>query len=582
MKQAVQWLTKSYFAEAEANHQMSQSKMTKSRIKYWSNSQWMKISILMLLSIASQTSFAVQPPLSQVSDQFNNEEKQYKLALAENQNNVADTYDNRYSSYQFDDSIDTINNSLWDRIRVGFSMPDVNSSNTDKHEQFYASRPDYVARMLERSKKYLFHIVEEVENRGMPLEIALLPMVESAFNPKAMSSSKASGIWQFMPATGKDFGLKQNYWSDSRRDVTSATSAALTYLQRLHGMFGSWDLALAAYNAGEGTVSRAIEKNRRLGLPTDYEHLSLPDETRNYVPKLQAIKNIVLNPEQFGLSLNHIPNAPYFTTVKAPKQIDAKLAADLAGISQDEFHALNPSFNRPVIVANTDMHQLLLPTEAAAKFVNNLANYGKPLSNWQIYKPKRGERIESIAQRFNISLSDLRAVNNLSSHSKTSLRRALLVPTSGKSADDASDSLDNEDQDFENMDQLAEVFDEEVKPLRQTTIRYKVRKGDNLVSLAKRYGMPVRSVMTLNHLRNKKISLGQTLVFKKTISGKSRSGKLRSGKSKSSKLKASRGHGKRLGHKSKSKHKMTLKKNGKHHKVKASAKKSRFKAKHRR
>ncbi len=154
-----------------------------------------------------------------------------------------------------------------------------------------------------------------------------------------------------MPATGKDYGLKQNYWTDKRRDVTAATNAALNYLQKLHGMFGSWDLALAAYNAGEGTVSRAIERNRKQGLPTDYQHLRLPTETKNYVPKLQAIKNIVFKPDEFGLSLVEIPNRPYFARVIAPKQIDAKLAAELAEISFEEFNALNPSYNRPVIVS---------------------------------------------------------------------------------------------------------------------------------------------------------------------------------------------------------------------------------------
>ena len=560
MKQSNKWTKTRIVMNADSNSSLGNTSLAKKYVTL------MAYTCLSLTFIASNPSIAATEQASQELNLAASSE----LVLAETQTSQAlDPIDAYFSQYQFDDAIESNSDSLWDRIRAGFSMPDVNSHHTAKHEQFYANRQDYVERMLERSKKYLFHIVEEVENRGMPLEIALLPMVESAFNPKAMSSSKASGIWQFMPATGKYFGLKQNYWSDSRRDVKEATDAALTYLQRLHSMFGSWDLALAAYNAGEGTVARAIEKNRRLGLPTDYEHLSLPEETRNYVPKLQAIKNIVLNPDQFGLSLNHIPNAPYFTTVKAPKQIDAKLAAELAGINQEEFNALNPSFNRPVIIANADMHQLLLPTEAAEKFVNNLANYDKPLSNWQIYKPKRGERIDTIAQRFNIGVSELRAVNNLSARSKTSLRRALLVPLS---AQDQSAGSNETEQNFEDFDQLAQVVDDQLEPLRRTTIRYKVRKGDTLTSLAKRYGMPIRSVMNLNHLSNKKISLGQTLVFKQTIGGKSKSGK----------FKSSRGHGKRMGLKAKSRHKVTLKKHGSKHRTSARSKNSRFKAKHRR
>jgi membrane-bound lytic murein transglycosylase D len=239
-------------------------------------------------------------------------------------------------------------------------------------------------------------------------------MIESAYNPQAYSRSRASGIWQFIPSTGKNYGLKQDWWVDNRRDVTAATSAALDYLQKLHGMFGAWDLALAAYNAGEGTVQRAINHNRAQGLPTDYQSLSLPPETRNYVPKLQAIKNIVTNPENFGLTLKSIPNRPYFARVTTPKQIDAKLAAQLAEISYDEFTSLNPSYNRPVITSTGEKHQLLLPVWAAERFAENLANYDKPLTSWQTYNAKRGERMDNIADKFGINVNQLRNVNGLS------------------------------------------------------------------------------------------------------------------------------------------------------------------------
>ena len=231
-------------------------------------------------------------------------------------------------------------------------MPNSKSSLVSRHEDYYTSNPDYVRRMVERSQKYLFHIVEEVEKRGMPTEIALLPMIESAYNPQAYSSGRASGIWQFIPSTGKHFGLKQNWWVDNRRNITIATDAALDYLQKLHGMFGSWDLALAAYNAGEGTVGRAIESNRKLGLATNYESLNLSVETKNYVPKLQAIKNLMTNPGKYGLKIQTIANTAYFTKVSAPAQIDARLAAKLAEISDAEFLALNPSYNRPVIASS--------------------------------------------------------------------------------------------------------------------------------------------------------------------------------------------------------------------------------------
>lgn len=327
-------------------------------------------------------------------------------------------------------SIDKSAPDLRQRIISGYTMPEVNSAYTGNHEAWYASRPDYVKRMIGRSQRYLYHIVVEVEKRGMPSEIALLPMVESAFNPVASSRTKASGIWQFMPATGKDFGLKQDWWVDNRRDVTAATNAALNYLQKLHGMFGSWDLALAAYNAGEGTVQRAIDRNLKKGLPTDYASLPLPEETKNYVPKLQAIKNIMKQPENYGLNIDKIPNRPYFTKVIAPEQIDAKLAANLAEISYEEFISLNPEYNRPVITETGNAHEILLPVSAANTFKTNLANYDKPLVSWQTYHAKRGERMDKIAQKFGINVSQLRDVNDISSGKKLSGSQPILVPNS--------------------------------------------------------------------------------------------------------------------------------------------------------
>lgn len=394
---------------------------------------------------------------------------------------------------------------IWERIRNGFSMPDIDSEYTAKHENWYASRPEYVQRMLERSQKYLFHIVEEVEKRGMPTEIALLPMIESAYNPQAYSRSHASGIWQFVPATGKDYGLKQNYWTDKRRDVMAATNAALNYLQKLHGMFGSWDLALAAYNAGEGTVSRAIERNRKQGLPTDYQHLRLPAETKNYVPKLQAIKNIVFKPDEFGLSLVEIPNRPYFARVIAPKQIDAKLAANLAEISFEEFSALNPSYNRPVIVSNSEVHQLLLPTWAADRFKENLANYDKPLTSWKTYSAKRGERIDYIAKKFNIHPKELREANNLSAKKKLAYAGPILVPADRGADATASDTI--------NYDTSLADFQTNVEnePNSARTIRYKVKRGDTISSLANKFNVDKSHLLSINKISARSLKAGQVI-----------------------------------------------------------------------
>ena len=401
---------------------------------------------------------------------------------------------------------------LWIRIKDGYAMPDVKSSYASNHEKFYSSRPDYLKRMLDRGQKYLFHIVEEVEKRGMPSEIALLPMIESAFNPQALSTSAASGIWQFIPSTGKSFGLQQNWWVDNRRDVTAATSAALTYLQKLHGMFGAWDLALAAYNAGEGTVQRAINKNRNQGLPTDYQSLNLPAETKNYVPKLQAIKNIITNPDRFGIKLGSIPNKPYFARVTIPKQIDAKLAAQFAEITLEEFSALNPSYNRPVITSQSDKQQLLLPVWAAERFVENLASYDKPLTKWQTYNAKRGERMENIAHKFGINVSQLRNVNSLSSAKQLRNAQAVLVPADYTLNERAS-SINTLEMENYSANAVNEDNDNDAKNGQKqlSPVSHKVKRGDTLQSLARKYETSTKELMQFNELKTNKVFPGQII-----------------------------------------------------------------------
>jgi membrane-bound lytic murein transglycosylase D len=289
--------------------------------------------------------------------------------------------------------------------------------------------------MMDRSKLYLYYIVEEVGKRRMPSEIALLPMIESAYVANAQSRRKASGIWQFVPGTGKKYGLEQDWWYDGRRDVIEATQAALDYLQNLYAQFGSWELALAAYNCGEKKIARLLEYNKAKGLPQNYVSLKkLPRETRNYIPKLIAIRNIVSNPEAFGLTLDEIPNEPYFTAVSAPSHIDVKLAARLADMPLDEFVSLNPAHIRPVIKG--DSATLLLPVDKADTFNENLENRDTPLTSWEIYRAAKGEWLHKIAQRFGISLEQLKKVNGINLRSKiTSAGQMLLVPVnSGISA----------------------------------------------------------------------------------------------------------------------------------------------------
>jgi len=371
--------------------------------------------------------------------------------------------------------------SLWERIRNGFAMRDIDSKLVARHERWYANRPDYVDRMTERARLYLYYIAGEVEKRGMPSEIALLPMVESAFNPGAYSTSRASGIWQFIPSTGKKFGLQQNWWYDGRRDIISATNGALDYLQKLYDQFGEWDLALAAYNCGEGSILRAQARNRRHHKPTNYASLRLLKETRNYVPKLMAIKHIIANPENFRLTLQDIPNQPYFAPVSTSKHIDVKLAAELADISEDEFVALNPAHNRPVILqGSSDL--ILLPVDKVETFQANLEAYDKPLVSWQSYQPKKGERLDKLAPRFGLSLENLKSVNGLSHRGNISTGQTLLVPVNG-------DDTDNEFQVF-NMNLAADD--------RSRAVRHKVRRGETLSGIALRYHVTVAKLRRWN------------------------------------------------------------------------------------
>ncbi|HZV63332.1 MAG TPA: transglycosylase SLT domain-containing protein [Telluria sp.] len=336
---------------------------------------------------------------------------------------------------------------IWARIRAGYAIPDIDNALVAKHVTWYSTRPDYVARTSARASLYLFHVVTELEKRGMPTELALLPIIESAFNPQAYSSANAAGMWQFVPGTGKDFNLKQNMFKDERRGVLASTDAALTYLQRLYGMFGDWQLALAAYNWGEGNVQRAIKKNQSLGKPTDFESLSelMPVETRNYVPKLQAVKNIIANPAQYGVSLPAIDNAPYFTTVDKTSDIDLTIAAQLAELSVDEFKALNPQFNRPVITGG-EQTKILLPQENAEKFHLNLAQWGHALSTWTTHKITGAkDTISSLASRFGTTPEVIRQANNIPAQTRLKAGSTILVPkiSTSTNTDIAENVVDN-------------------------------------------------------------------------------------------------------------------------------------------
>jgi membrane-bound lytic murein transglycosylase D len=327
---------------------------------------------------------------------------------------------------------------LWERIRRGYAMPDLDNGLVHDREQWYATRPDYILRMTERSKKYLFHIVEELELRNMPTELALLPFVESAFNPQAVSGAKAAGMWQFMPATGRSFELKQNVFRDDRRDVLASTRAALDYLQKLYNMFGDWHLALAAYNWGEGSVGKAMGKNQRAGLNVGYTDLTMPMETRMYVPKLQAIKNIVAQPESFNSRLPQIGNHPYFDSVTIRRDMDVTVAAKLAEVSMEDFKALNPSVNKPVIMA-AGTPQILLPWDNAKIFQTNLDAFGgQRLASWTVWVAPTTMRAADAAKKVGMGEAEFRSINNIPPRMMIRPGSALLVPRGAHTEQDVT------------------------------------------------------------------------------------------------------------------------------------------------
>jgi len=364
---------------------------------------------------------------------------------------------------------------LWDRVRSGFVLPELDTPDVKEWEQWYASRPDYVARMTARGSRYLYHITEEVEKRHLPSELALLPFTESAYNPQAMSSAAASGMWQFIASTGKDYDLTQNIFRDDRRNVLASTQAALDYLQKLYGMFGDWQLALAAYNCGEGNVQRAIERNRKRGLPTDYLSLNLPAETRGYVPKLQAVKNIVRHPAAYNLELPALENHPYFLSVPIERDIDVALAAKLAGVSLDEFKALNPQLNKPVILA-AGTPQVLLPYDNADDFVKALGTHNGPLASWTAWVATKTMRPADAAKQVGMSEAELREINHIPPHMLVKAGSTLLVPRGAQHTNDVSEKI---------ADSALMALAPDLLPTRRVNARVG-RGGEGVAALAQR------------------------------------------------------------------------------------------------
>lgn len=387
-------------------------------------------------------------------------------------------------------------NDIWARIRSGFALKLPSSKEVRKNEASYTRDPQYLYRMTEQSERYLYYIVEEVERRGMPAEIALLPMVESAFDPEAESGSKAVGLWQFIPSTGESFGLTQNWWLDDRKDVIAATSAALDYLQYLYDKFNNWELALAAYNWGQGAVLRSIAKNRENGLPVNFHDIRLPDETRNHIHKIIAIKNIIANPEDYGVKLSAIPNRPYFDKVETEDHMDIELVAKLADISVDEFNALNPAHKRVVVKVDEPPRIMLLPANKVETFLTNLEDYEEPLISWQMHHVKKGENVKEISQRHSISMAQLKKVNGIAGN-RIAHGQRILVPLTEKNIG-------------------ADITLVRKKPARAKKpgkhLVYIIKKGDTLLNIARRHGLTVKQIKSWNS-GGDHLGIGQRLIL---------------------------------------------------------------------
>ncbi len=431
---------------------------------------------------------------------------------------------------------------LWQRIRRGFAMDPLASPLIENHEIWYSARQDYIKRFVERGSKYMYHIVEEVERRNLPTEIVLLPIIESAFNPQAYSRANASGMWQFIPSTGRNFGLKQDWQYDHRRDILMSTDAALDYLEKLHGMFNSWELAFAAYNCGEGCVGRAIAANQRKGLPTDFLSLKLPPETRNYVPKLIAVKNIVLSPASYGIELDSLQNKPYFVKVDAPPKIDVKLAARLAEMPVDDFTALNPQFSKPVAAGSG---YFLVPLDKSDVFKTNLDLYrtqNAPMVSWQAATARRGESLDKVAKKYGLTGSFVRATSGPFKERRGKLvqpitfmvpmqkeqriiddaveKQLAMAPIAGTSASAPAIATDAPAE-----TKAAEPVVTATPPARQKPAPaakpaaarpeiYTVKKGDTLFGIAQRFRLSVDQLKAANNLDSNQVQIGQQLALR--------------------------------------------------------------------
>lgn len=395
---------------------------------------------------------------------------------------------------------------LFERVRDGFAFRDVDHPSIDKEQSWFARHPAYLDRTFKRGERYLYHIVNEIEARGMPMELALLPVVESAFNPVAYSRAKASGLWQFIPGTGRRYGLKQNWYYDGRRDVLAATTAALDYLEFLANEFnGDWLLAVAAYNTGEANVARAIRRNLEAGKPTDFFSLKLPRETSAYVPKLLAMRRIVADPTAHGLAFAPIPNEPFFEKVDVAGQIDLNVAAELAGISKEELLALNPAFNHWVTDPDGP-HYLLVPAATAERFAAGVQALPPEKRVRVVYhRVRKGDTLGAIAHKYGISVEALRASNRIRG-SIIHPGQDLLIAASPRSGDTVRTAA--------SFTPASMTVEAAPSPQPRSANRHVVRRGETLWSIARSHGTTMDRIADLNGIsRTSTLAVGQVLAL---------------------------------------------------------------------
>ena len=385
---------------------------------------------------------------------------------------------------------------IWNIVNKGYRIPDPKKKwakkVVKKYERWYSEHPVYTYRMFERTKRYIYYVVLEVQKRNMPMEIALLPIIESAYNPIARSNMKAVGLWQFIPSTGKNYGLQQDWWKDERSNVILSTNASLNYLEKLYNQFGTWELALAAYNAGEGKVGREIKRNKRRKRATDYYTISLPRETDEYVSKLIAMKHIIQNPQKYSVEVPYIPNAPYFAEVTLTEQMDIDLILKLADISAEEFELLNAHHKRPLIPKESQPTTILLPQHKVEMYNKNLMAHNESLSNWVLYKPKRKESIMKVAKKFDINLSTFKRINSLNGRVTFRKNSTILIP---KSSELKSKYTLKGTGDF-----------------NYTSVgTHHVSKGDTLGGIARKYRVSIEDLKEFNELDSHIIIIGTTI-----------------------------------------------------------------------